>query len=61
MILKDTCSTPMGCYSRSYCDHYFDFHFSIKGSSSKSYYWKVVLEEPFEDQDILFKEGLVDF
>ena len=55
----DTCSNPYSsCYCRCSCFYTFDFMYS--GISKKKYFWQIVLSDPREENDRVFKEGYID-
>jgi hypothetical protein len=60
MNLTDTCSDMNNlCYCRCMCYYTWDFLFT--DFMKKEYYFKILLDDPHENNPIVFKEGVIDF
>ena len=53
MTISDTCSSS--CYCRCYCYYTWDFLFT--DFEEKEYSYKIILNNPREEESILFREG----
>ena len=59
MTLSDTCSFPyQSCYCRCMCYYTWDFQFT--GFKEKEYKFIVKLNDPREENTIIFKQGVID-
>ena len=59
MNLTDTCSNPYhSCYCRCMC--YYTWDFLFVDFEEKKYYFKIILNDPREENPMIFKEGSVD-
>ena len=59
LFITDTCSNPyQTCYCR--CDCYYTFNFYFDSISNRNYYWQIILSDPREENEIIFKEGLIE-
>jgi len=59
MEISDTCSFPyQSCYCRCMCYYTWDFQFIY--FEPKEYYYKIKLDDPREQNTILFREGVID-
>lgn len=57
--ISDTCSNPYtSCYCR--CNCYYTFDFMYNGISNRKYFWQIILSDPSEDNDRIFKEGYIE-
>jgi len=57
--ITDTCSNPyQSCYCR--CDCYYAFDFYFNSLSNRKYYWQIILSDPREENEKIFKEGLIE-
>jgi len=60
LTLTDTCSDMNSlCYCRCMC--YYTWDFLFVDFMEKEYYFKILLDDPHENNPIVFKEGTVDF
>jgi len=56
MIVTDTCPDPYSsCYCRCICYYTWDFLFT--DLENKEYFFKIILNDPREDNPIVFKQG----
>lgn len=59
MTITDTCPDPyQSCYCRCMCYYTWDFQFI--DFEEKEYFYKVELNDPREDDIIIFREGKID-
>jgi hypothetical protein len=59
MEISDTCSQPYNtCYCRCYC--YYTWDFKFVDFEEKEYYFIVYLDDPREENIIIFREGRID-
>ena len=54
----DTCHYPVeNCYCRCMC--YYTFDFMLTGFEKKQYYFKIIINDPRQDEPYVFREGTV--
>ena len=59
MTLNDTCSNPyITCYCRCMC--YYTFDFLFVDFEEKEYFFKIILNDPREENPTIFREGKID-
>ena len=59
ITITDVCPKPFqSCYCK--CSCYYTFDFSFDKILKNEYYFQVILKDPKEDNDILFKTGLIE-
>ncbi|MBN2214257.1 MAG: hypothetical protein JW723_08430 [Bacteroidales bacterium] len=57
--ITDTCTSLYEtCYCRCMCYYTFDFLFD--SFSRKEYYFKIIINDPRQDEPIIFREGFVN-
>lgn len=59
IIITDICDlNAMTCYCRCMC--YYTWHFLFSDYAEKEYYFKIILNDPREEDPIVLKEGILD-
>jgi hypothetical protein len=59
MTISDTCSDPYhSCYCRCMCYYTWDFQYT--DFENKKYFYIIKLNDPREDNTIIFKQGMID-
>jgi len=59
MTINDTCSDPYhSCYCRCMC--YYTWDFQYVDFENKEYFYIVKLNDPREDNTLIFKQGVID-
>ncbi|MBN2636471.1 MAG: hypothetical protein JXR61_09390 [Prolixibacteraceae bacterium] len=54
--ITDTCPNPYHeCYCRCYC--YYTFEYYFEGIGTTHYYWQIILNDPREEEPIMFNSG----
>jgi hypothetical protein len=58
--ITDTCPAPYEtCYCRCMC--YYTFNFMFDKFERKEYYFKIIIDDPRQDEPYVFREGFVNF
>lgn len=57
--ITDTCPFPYeSCYCRCMC--YYTFTFLFDSFTKKEYYFRIVIDDPQQDEPYIFRQGTVD-
>ena len=59
ITITDTCYNPnQECHCR--CDCYYTFNYYFNSISAKKYNWQIILSDPREENDTIFKMGIIE-